>query len=140
MPMFGKKKKDDELEAAALEEGDDEGLFMPQIPRGPDETDVDLDEAAPVKLRPVTTAEAEAGVEVDDSPETPETPATQKEPEPDESSSDDPLSLFRAAQVEDDEGNIAKEIEDVPIDEVLSDARELRALLSAAGAIPEDAG
>jgi len=140
MPMFGKKKKDDELEAAALEEGDDEGLFMPQIPRGPDETDVDLDEAAPVKLRPVTTAEAEAGVEVDDSPETPETPATQKEPEPDESSSDDPLSLFRAAQVEDDEGNIAKEIEDVPIDEVLADARELRALLSAAGAIPEDAG
>lgn len=146
-----KKEEDDPLEGLdqADEEEGDEGLFMatslkPGGAPSDDEPEAEQDEAGLDDLPEPSSAEgtpAEGGGEPavdggggsaggEDPPV--QTVAAEVESSGAEDSSgsgDDALSLFRAETVESGAGHLTKDIEDVPIEELLADLRELRSIL-----------
>ncbi len=151
MSRFLKDKKGDEdpLDDMQEAEEEDEGLFMPTKLR-PGGGEQDQDPAAQGggggidELLEASSAENPLGEAAEPSTEGDADPAEAGEDvegdgpavqtvsaggEGSDQSGDDPLSLFRSSAAESSAGNLTKDIEDVPVEELLAELRELRAML-----------
>ncbi len=155
MPLMSRFRKDHKADDDPLdgmqdaEEEEEEGLFMPTKPglegaglgqgpavqEGAGETD-ELLETSPVESLPLDPAEpsTEGSTDPDEEEEAvegggPEVQIVPAGAEGSGQSGDDPLALFRASAAESGLGDLTGEIEDVPVDELLAELRELRAML-----------
>jgi len=144
----GKEKEEEEdLEDAELiGDLEDEGLLVSTGPvraqPAAEEAAGPEDELLAAAAQPATVGEAEAQAElaaaaadepaaVADAPAEPE-PAVEAEPEKVEESSendDDPLALFRTSATETKASGLTSEVEDVPVEDLVADLREIRELL-----------
>ena len=153
---FLKHKSDEEAieeTATILSDGEDEGLFMatsiqgerPALETPAAEPSVPAEAPSSIgsDLGPEASVSDDAGPASSEEPAAAETMA----PEPEEASSgpntgevvqasppapgggDDALSMFRDAVVENENTDLTKELEDVPVGELLAELREIRKLL-----------
>jgi len=152
MPLFGSKKKESQGDDIEDEEG--EGLFMAQsseqspaaaIAEDVSAVESDADEApaesgeAPSGVFTVAAEADEASTAEGDAEETPEsdkapdrtfTVAAEADAEED-SSVDDLMSAFQDDETHGDLADMTKDLEDVPISDLLAELREIRAMLPA---------
>ncbi len=160
---FMKTPNDDEDEMVDELQAEESGLLMPSsTPREedaetPPDTGVDASPEAAAETPPeaedvAPTEEGEAESPADEEQAEPAHDAAPAEPEaqiepppsePPEDSSDDPLALFRSAHGGRQHAEaIRQDLSDVPLDELLAEARSIRDALSpaaAAGPLVEEA-
>jgi hypothetical protein len=126
MPLFRKDKaKDEEDIDALLADGENAGMFMTtsvqqEADAGGAEEPADADGEQGPAVNIVTPEAAPAAAEQPPEAGAPaeETPA-----------GDDPLSLFRSMQVVTDSSGLTSDMEDVPVEELLAELRELQSML-----------
>ena len=130
MPLFGRKKKDKkEEEGADIEAPEEDGLFMAQ----------GSDAEAPAAAAPADGEATSDLVPDDDAPdlsvldggseEAESAEAPVEAPAAEESNADDLLSAFEDDETYGDLADLVKDLEDVPMAELMEDLRQIRTTL-----------
>lgn len=132
MPLFGSKKKK-EQQGTNIEAPEEDGIFMARSSEAStsDEAKPSDGESVEPELSDLESAnegETEPASDADEA--TAEPPAAAAKAE-DESSADDLLAAFQDDETEGDVTDLTKDLEDVPIADLLADLREIRAMLPA---------
>ena len=132
MPLFGSKKKK-EQQGTNIDAPEEDGIFMARASEAPTSDGAKPSDGESVEpelsdLEPTNEEETEPALDSDEA--TAETPAAAAKAE-NESSADDILAAFEDDETEEDLTEITKDLEDVPIADLLADLREIRAMLPA---------
>lgn len=137
MPLFGKKKKDEKKEQGSdIEAPEEDGLLMARgsaapAPEAAADTSVEGGDSEP-DLEAATEDDAvdlsALDGDLEETPEQAETPTAAVEAE-EKSNADDLLSAFEDDDSGGDLKDITKDIEDVPIADLLAELREIRTTL-----------
>lgn len=140
MPLFGSKKKKKKERGADIEAPEEDGLFMargseavasegapaPTVDGEDNESDPAALTGEDVADLSALEGEAEETAEPDEAAA--ETP-TAAAPEEEKSNADDLLAAFADDEVEGDLVDITKDLEDVPMADLLAELREIRTTL-----------
>jgi len=139
--MFGKGKKDKDGEDAALAAlaAEEAGLL---ISTGPQWDGAQQEQQAPADASVAGAELADPGEPSAEAQPDPGAEPAAAEPAADEPAAaepaaDDPLALFRAVVADTSAGDLTKEIDDVPMEALMEELREIRSMLPATA--PEEA-